>query len=80
MLDQGVIQPSSSPWASPVVLAKKDGSLRFCVDYRKLNAVTKKDAYALPRINDTLDALGGIKVVFHFGPCQWLLAGWNAPR
>ena len=62
MLDQGVIQPSSSPWASPVVLAKKkDGSLRFCVDYRKLNAVTRKDAYALPRIDDTLDALAGSK-------------------
>ncbi|KAL5488507.1 hypothetical protein EMCRGX_G017449 [Ephydatia muelleri] len=62
MLDRGVIQPSSSPWASPVVLAKKkDGSLRFCVDYRKLNAVTRKDAYALPRIDDTLDALAGSK-------------------
>ena len=62
MLDRGVIQPSSSPWASPVVLAKKkDGSLRFCVYYRKLNAVTRKDAYALPRIDDTLDALAGSK-------------------
>ena len=48
--------------ASPVVLAKrKDGSLRFCVDYRKLNAVTRKDAYALPRLGDTLDALAGSK-------------------
>eukprot|EP00731_Ephydatia_muelleri_P037277 Em0434g3a len=50
MLDQGVIQHSDSPWSSPVVLAKKkDGSLRFCVDYRKVNEVTKKDAYPLPR-------------------------------
>ena len=62
MIDHGVVQLSSSPWASPVVLVKKkDGSTRFCVDYRRLNEVTRKDAYPLSRIDSTLDALGGAK-------------------
>ena len=60
MEEQGVIRPSASPWASPVVLVpKKDGNLRFCVDYRRLNAITRKDVYPLPRVDDILDALGG---------------------
>ena len=59
MLTQNIVQPSSSPWASPIILVpKKDGSSRFCIDYRKLNSVTKKDVYPLPRIDDILDTLG----------------------
>ncbi|CAF2775804.1 unnamed protein product [Rotaria sp. Silwood2] len=58
------LSPSASPWASPVILApKKDGSLRFCVDYRKLNGVTIRDAYPIPRIDDTLDSLQEAKFV-----------------
>ena len=63
MLEQGLIRPSSSPWASPVTLQpKKDGDLRFCVDYRTLNSVTRKDAFPLPRIQDIFDSLVGTTV------------------
>jgi len=60
MLEDGIIRPSSSPYASPVVCPeKKDGTLRLAVDYRKLNSRTVADQYPLPRIDDTLDALSG---------------------
>ncbi|GBN17693.1 hypothetical protein AVEN_12347-1 [Araneus ventricosus] len=60
IVDNGIIEESSGPWASFIVLVKKtDGSTRFCVDYRKLNEITIKDSYPLPRIDDTLDSLNG---------------------
>ena len=62
MKQQGLVEPSNSPWSSPVVLVKKkDGSLRFCVDYRQLNHVTCKDSYPLQRVDDALETLAGMK-------------------
>ena len=61
-MEAGAIQPSKGPFSSNVVLVrKKDGSLRFCIDLRKLNDRTVKDAYTLPRIDDTMDTLLGTK-------------------
>ena len=55
-----MIEPTYGAWSLPVVLVrKKDQIWRLCIDYRKLNAVTKQDAYPLPRIDDSLDALSG---------------------
>lgn len=60
LLSRQVIRESSSPYASPIVLVrKKDGSIHMCVDYRQLNSKTRRDAFPLPRIEESLDALSG---------------------
>ena len=58
LLDRGIVEESYSPWASPIVMVKKkDNTYRFCVDYRKLNAVTIRDSHPIPRQDDSIDSL-----------------------
>ena len=75
MLQNGVIKLSTSPWASPIVLVrKKDGSTRFCIDYRKVNHMTRKDAYPIPRVDDILDTLAGSQ---YFSTLDLLSGYWH---
>ena len=77
MLEAGVIQPSSSPWASPITLQpKKNGKMRFCIDYRKVNKVSIKDSYPLPLIQDIFDQLEGAKI---FSTIDLKAGYWQIP-
>jgi len=80
MLESGVIEPASwkaltdSPWASPVCLVKKDGNFRFCVYYRRVNAVSRRDAFPIPDIHDALDHL---RVSRYFATIDQLSGYWQ---
>ena len=77
MLENNIIEPSSSSWSSPCVLVPKaDKSYRFCTDYRKVNAITKSDSFPIPRVDDCIDQIGHAKFVSKFD----LLKGyWQVP-
>ncbi|XP_068250803.1 uncharacterized protein [Palaemon carinicauda] len=67
MLDHGLVEPSFSPWSSPVVLVKKEGGEhRLCFGYRKVNSLTKTDSFPLPRVEDCIDCVGSAKYISKF--------------
>ncbi len=77
MLDLGVIEPTNSEWASPIVIVpEKDVTTRFCVDYRRLNAITVSDCYPLPQMDDCLDSLCSVEV---FTTLEYNSGNWQIP-
>ena len=78
MLDAGAIRESESPYSSNVLVKKRDGSLRFCIDFRKLNSRTIRDSYNLPPIDYTIDTLIGAKYFTKLGTVHYLSVGWGA--
>ena len=80
MLKSGVIAPSNAEWASPVVFVPKpDGSLRFCVDYRKLNSITVRDSYPMPRMDECIDSLGSA-TVFSTLTARVVIGSYQLPK
>lgn len=78
MRELGVIEPSLSEWCSPVVIVpKKDGSLRVCIDFCKLNAQSKIDAYPMPQVDDLLKTIGKAKYITMLDLCKGY---WQIPR
>ena len=74
-LEQGIIQPSQSPWVSPIVLVvKKDGTTCFCVDYQRLNAIINLDVLPLPQVDDSLDLLAKSK---YFSTSDLVTSYWR---
>ena len=77
LLNKGLIKPASGDWGSSVLLVrKKDNSWRFCIDYRRLNSVTQQDAYPLPWIDESLDALAGSQF---FSTLDLISGYWQVP-
>jgi hypothetical protein len=63
MLEMNVIEPSTSDWASTIFMVpNSDGTTRFCIDYRQVNSITRKDAYPMPRLDECIDSLGKAKI------------------
>lgn len=77
MQEMNIIEPTTSEWCSPITLVpKKDGTLRFCVDYRKLNSVTKKNTFPLPRVEDCIEAIGN---AIYLSKIDCLRGYWQVP-
>ena len=78
MLDGGAIWPPQSPWCNTVVLVrKKDGGLRFCINFQQLNARTKKDSYPLPQMQETMESMVGTQFFSTMDSKIWVLASQN---
>ena len=81
MLDGGAIRPSKSPWCNAIVLVrKKDGTLRFCIDFWKLNTRTKKDSFPLPPYARDHGVHGRSPILFQYGSEIWVLASMNVRK